>query len=231
LDGLNRLLKKLGIVPRDVSIYRRAFIHISVPQDQSQSYENLEFLGDAVLSMVVADYLVRQYPDERVGHLTRLRAYAVNQQTLSDIAKELGFDEFIEIERSKLRDKSGIEDSVLADSFESIVGAILLDRGIRAARRFALKFLKPVIADAVTSGELIDHKSSLQEYLQRKYRLIPRYRKVKATGPDHARVFTVECTFRGKVLSKGKGTSLKRAEQEAARKALAKLLKKRRKSK
>lgn len=227
MDGLRRLLKDLGITPRDIDIYRRAFRHISVPQDHSDSYESLEFLGDSILGMVTAHYLVCKYPEEKVGHLTRLRAHAVNQTSLSSLARKLGLEEHIDIERSRLRDKTGIEDSVLADCFESLVGAIMLDRGIRAARSFVLKHLKPVIAEAMHSGELIDHKSSLQEYLQRKYRQIPRYRRTKATGPDHARVFTVECTFKGTVLSRGRGTSLKRAEQDAARKALKKMKKKR----
>jgi len=229
VDGLIRLLKRLELDPRNITLYMRAFRHVSVLQDQSQSYENLEFLGDAVLGMVVANYLVHKFPTETVGLLTRIRAHAVNQESLSRIARNLEFEKYIEIEHSKLRDSTGIEDSVLADCFESIVGAIFLDRGIRAAKSFVLKYLGPVLNEGFDSGELVDHKSSLQEYLQRRFKQIPRYQKVEATGPDHARIFTVECTFKGKALSKGKGRSLKRAEQEAARKALAKLMKKHKK--
>jgi ribonuclease-3 len=229
LTNLHRFLEGLGIRPRRIALYERAFRHISVPHEHSESYENLEFLGDAVLSAVVAEYLVKNLPAEPVGILTRLRSNAVSQQPLRDLAKALGFEEQIEIEHSKLRDVEGIEDSVLADCFESIIGAIFLDRGSRAAKRFILEHLEPIIVGAVEAGELVDHKSCLQEYLQHRFKQIPRYRKIAASGPDHARIFTVECVFRGKVLSKGKGTSLKRAEQDAARKALKRYEKKPRK--
>jgi ribonuclease-3 len=211
-----------------MALFTRAFRHVSVPHQHSESYENLEFLGDAVIGLFVAEYLVRNFPDEGVGRLTRLRSLAVSRQSLSEISRRLGFEKYIEIEHSKLRDETGIEDSVLADCFESVVGAILLDRGMRAAKSFTLKHLRPIIDDAVTSGELVDHKSHLQEYLQSRFKKIPRYRKVKAAGPDHARIFTVECIFAGKVLAKGKGTSLKRAEQDAARKALKRYRKEKR---
>ena len=226
MDGLTRLLKRLELDPRNITLYMRAFRHVSVLQDQSESYENLEYLGDAVLGIVVANYLVHKFPFETVGFLTRIRAHAVNQESLSRIARSLEFQKYIEIEHSKLRDSTGIEDSVLADCFESIVGAIFLDRGMRAAKKFTLKHLEPLLNESIDLVELVDHKSSLQEYLQRRFKQIPHYQKVEATGPDHARVFTVACIFKGKALSKGKGTSLKRAEQEAARKALAKLMKK-----
>ena len=219
LSGLKRLLKRLGVRPRNIALYERAFRHISVPHEHSESYENLEFLGDAIIGFLVADYLVRVLPEEGVGRLTRLRSHTVNQDSL---ATDLGFDKYLEIEHSKIRDEEGIEDSVLADSFESMVGAIYLDRGMRAAKGFTMKHLTPIIVEAINAGELVDHKSSLQEYLQRRFKQIPRYHKVSAVGPDHAQVFTVECIFQGKVLSKGKGTSLKKAEQAAAMKAMKK---------
>ncbi len=212
-----------------MELYRRAFRHISVTQHHSESYEALEFLGDSVLGMVTAQYLFKTYPEETVGRFTKLRARAVNQESLSNAARKLGFEELIEIEHSTLRDRTGIEDSVLADCFESLVGAIFIDKGIRTARSFALKHLKPVFNEAISSADIVDYKSSLQEYLQQHYHQIPRYRRTKATGPDHARIFTVECTFKGSVLSKGRGTSLKRAEQDAARKAQKKIEKSRRK--
>ena len=222
MSGLKRLLKRLGVIPRNTALYERAFRHVSVPHEHSESYENLEFLGDAIIGLLVADYLVRVLPEEGVGRLTRLRSHTVNQDSLSKVATDLGFDKYLEIEHSKIRDEEGIEDSVLADSFESMVGAIYLDRGMRAAKNFAMKYLTPIIVEAINAGELVDHKSSLQEYLQRRFKQIPRYHKVSAVGPDHAQVFTVECIFQGKVLSKGKGTSLKKAEQAAALKAMKK---------
>jgi ribonuclease-3 len=225
LSELKRLLARLGVKPRNMALYERAFMHISVPHEHSESYENLEFLGDAIIGLLVAEHIVRVLPEENVGRLTRLRSHTVNQDSLSKIAKKLGFGKYLEIEHSKIRDEEGIEDSVLADSFESLVGAIYLDRGMRAAKGFAMRCLTPVIVEAINAGELVDHKSSLQEYLQRRHKQIPRYRRLKAVGPDHAQVFTVECVFQGKVLSKGKGTSLKRAEQDAAMKALKKFRK------
>jgi ribonuclease-3 len=114
----------------------------------------------------------------------------------------------------------------MADCFESLVGAILLDLGIKAARKFVLKHLRPVMDEALVNDDVVDHKSALQEFLQRRFKQIPHYRKIRATGPDHARIFTVECTFNGERLSKARGTSIKRAEQEAARKAMKKIMKK-----
>ena len=212
----------MGVTPRNMALYERAFRHVSVPHEHSRSYENLEFLGDAVIGLLVADYLLRTIPGEQVGRLTRLRSHTVNQDTLSTLAKDLGFEEYIDIEHSKIRDREGIEDSVLADTFESIVGAIYLDRGMRAAKNFAMEHMLPVLVEAINAGDLIDHKSYLQEYLQSRFKEIPRYRRISAKGPDHAQVFTVECVFQGKMLSKGAGTSLKKAEQDAARKALRK---------
>ncbi len=216
----------MGIKPRRIAYYKRAFRHISVPHEYSESYENLEFLGDAIIGAVVAEYLVKHFPHEPVGKLTRIRANSVSMKPLRDLAVSLGLEEYIEIERSRLRDAKGVEDSVLADCVESIVGAIFLDRGMPAARRFVLRHIGPVIDDAVETGDLVDHKSRLQEYLQHRFKQVPRYRKIDAAGPDHARTYTVECAFRGKVLSKGTGTSLKRAEQDAARKAMKRYRKK-----
>jgi len=224
-------LKRLGIEPRDMSQYVRAFTHISATVDPSGSYERLEFLGDSVLGMIISDLLYRSFPEKEEGDLSRIRAMVVSQEALSEKAEQLGFEKHLKADTVRTREGKQTEPSILADSFEALVGAIFIDRGYLCARNFILLHLKEDCLELRDMHGPSDYKSQLQEIWQHKYKETPEYRVITEVGPDHRKVFTIEAYYNGKILGKGSGTSKKKAEQEAAREAVTKEKKKQKGSK
>ncbi len=229
MSRLANYLNRLGIEPRDLSHYRRALTHISAAGDPSESYERLEFLGDAILGLVISDYLYRNFADKEEGSLSRIRAMVVSQEPLAEKAIELKLQKYIRVDTVRVREGEGIEKSILADAFESMVGAVFADRGYRQARAFVLKYLKD---ECIRHSDLTgptDYKSRLQELWQQRYKNTPDYEVVRETGPDHEKMFTIEVRYRRKVLGKGKGHSKKKAEQEAAKQAYERVIEKEKK--
>ncbi len=232
MSGLKRFLKKLGIEPRDLSIYRRAFTHISAARNCADSYERLEFLGDSVIGIVVSEFIFQKFPDKEEGALSRIRAMVVSSETLGAKAMEIGLDKYIRADTVRVRGGQQAEFSILADSFEALVGAVFADRGYRHAKAFVLRQLKDDCVNLKDMSGPSDYKSRLQELWQQKCKKTPEYEVVSEVGPDHRKEFTIEVKYRRKVLGRGKGSSKKRAEQEAAREAyereIAKISKKQR---
>ena len=227
--SLRRFLKKLGIEPRDLSVYRRALTHVSTAENHFESYERLEFLGDGISGMVIGDFLFRKFPCKEEGDLSRIRALVVSQESLGSKAVELGLDKHLRADTVRIREGGGAEFSIMADCFEAMVGAVFADRGYRAARDFVLRHLGEQFMDLQEMEGPFDCKSRLQELWQQMYKDTPEYKVVSEKGPDHNKVFTVEVRFGGKILGKGQGSSKKRAEQEAARKAYDKAVRKKKK--
>jgi len=217
MPRLGPFLKKLGIEPKDLGLYRRALTHVSAAPSIEESYERLEFLGDSIIGAVVSDFLYRQFPDKEEGDLSRIRAIVVNRETLGSKAIEMGIDKFIRADTVRVREGEQAEFSILADSFEALVGAIFNDLGYRAARTFILKALREECLNLSEMEGPADFKSRLQEMWQQRVKKPPDYYVVSESGPDHRKTFTVEVRYRGKILGRGKGSSKKRAEQEAAR--------------
>jgi ribonuclease-3 len=188
------------------------------------SNERMEFLGDAVLSLVVNEYLYRHYTEKREGELTKMKSVIVSKAILSHFAKRHGLGGFILL--SEHAQKAGVDetDSVLADTFEAIFGAVFLDGGFEAARGCVRRLLLSDVRGIFSIEENINYKSLLQEYIQALHKVPPRYRVSSTTGPEHQKVFVVEVSVQGRVIATGTGKSKKVAEQEAARTAYKRLL-------
>ncbi len=187
---------------------------------KARANERLEFLGDSVVGLVVAQYIFEQFPGLPEGDMTKLRAAVVCEPSLAGRSRHLGVGGQMRFGRGETvsgRDR----DSILADAFEAIVGALYLDGGLEVARSFVLRELSPVVAAARQGQVRIDYKTALQERLQREGNEAPQYRLLSEEGPPHNKRFQVGVFFQGKMLGSGWGRNKKEAEQEAAREALA----------
>lgn len=192
------------------------------PHQGLKFYERIEFLGDAVLQLVVSEYLYKRYPEMPQGKLTRLRAAMVCEASFSDFAKECHFDRYIRLGKGEEKSGARQRPSLLCDIFESFIGALYLDQGRQAVEKFVRQVIFPKL-DEGRFDHIIDHKSELQELLQQNGEVEINYELISETGPDNDLVFTVQVSTANQVLAKGSGHSKKAAEQNAANKALQKL--------
>ncbi|MDQ3045065.1 MAG: ribonuclease III [Chloroflexota bacterium] len=227
-DRDERFAARLGLQFRNPSLLRVALTHRSVLHDwpavgdglaPAQSNERLEFLGDALLGAIAAEYLYDRYLDADEGTLTRRRVALVRAETLVRWAREIGMTDALYLGSGE-RITEGVRDRMLAGAFEALVGAIALDRGMRAARTFLRTFLARD-APLVVAGETDENpKGRLQELAQELYQRSPAYETLPTSGPDHARVFTAAVSIGERPLGSGSGPSKREAEQAAAREAL-----------
>ena len=205
----------------NLDIISTALIHPSYAQEHSLVTNNqrLEFLGDAILDFIVAEYLYLNYGNKPEGDLTQIRAKVVCERALVQIGMEIDIGKYLLLGRGE--DKSGgrKRKSIIADTMEAVIGAIYLDQGMDGARSFVLRYLQPLI-DATAQGDYQDHKSRLQEYVQSVSRTNVHYRIISESGPAHARHFVAGVFFKDKILASGQGKSKKEAEQSAAAQAL-----------
>lgn len=197
-----------------------ALTHSSYASEHFGSIDNerLEFIGDAVVGLAYSDYLYRTYPEKDEGELALARAGAVCEAALADRARALDLGTYLRLGRGEERSQGRDRDSLLADAFEALVGAIYLGCGWESARFFVISQLAGIVGSNVK-----DHKTRLQELLQASVGELPEYRVRNTSGPDHAKTFTVEVLSEGRVLGCGSGRSKKEAEQGAAEEALARL--------
>jgi ribonuclease-3 len=213
---IEELTDRLDLGPEHVPLLRLALIHRSQGEVAATNNERLEFLGDSVLGMLTNEYLYGKYPTSSEGELTRMKANVVNKTSLARAARPLGLGQLLDMARSEEalggRDRS----STLADAFEAVLGAIYLNAGLDAARRFVQVYLFPEV-DLTRSW---DYKSTLQEQLQERFRSAPEYRITSETGPAHAKDFVAEVYLGSELLGAGRGGSKKQAEQVAAAEAL-----------
>jgi len=219
------LERRLGYRFSDTSLLETALTHRSHAYEQTDgektNYERLEFLGDALLGLIVSDWLFRDDPSAAEGVLTRRRQLVVRTTTLAERTRELSLDAELRLGRGEERTGGREKVSLMADTFEAVLGAIYIDGGIRQARNFIERHLEDVLRQTRGSREAKDdYKTRLQEAVQAKLRQTPRYRIVSTSGPAHALRFEVEVLVEGKVVGAGDGTNRKRAEQQAARVAL-----------
>jgi len=218
----------LGYRFHDRSLLLTALTHRSHSHErglgESLCYERLEFLGDALLGWIVADWLYRRDGDAGEGSLSRRRQMVVRTTTLATIARGLGLGEAIRLGRGEERTGGRTKTSLLADVFEAVLGAVYLDGGIRRARTFVRRHLGASLHEAAGGeGTADDYKTRLQEAVQGQLQRTPSYRIVSTSGPAHVLRFEVEVVVEGRVLGCGAGSSRKRAEQDAARQALHEL--------
>jgi ribonuclease-3 len=219
------LERRIGVKFKNAALLQQALVHSSYvnenPQLAPTSNERLEFLGDAVLGLIIADDLFSAFPDQDEGHLTELRTHLVRRDTLAKAARRMGLGDDLLLGRGEEAGGGRARPTNLAHIYEAVTGAIFLDGGLTAARRFVRKSLGPELAAITHSDFPIDPKSRLQELSQSRYQSPPHYRLVLAEGPDHARRFTIEVLVDGTVRGTGSGRSKQDAEKEAARLALA----------
>jgi len=213
------LLTRLGYTFRDQELLRTALTHRSASKNH---YERMEFLGDAVLNLVISNELYQRFPDASEGELSRLRANLVKGDSLSKIAVELALGDFLRLGSGELKSGGFRRKSILADVLEGIIGAIYLDGGMRAAEDFIRRVYSARLANANLDEELKDPKTRLQELLQSRGLDLPDYEIVRTSGQAHNQTFEVSCSIA--VLEKpvtGTGSSRRKAEQAAAERALA----------
>ena len=218
-----RFEELIGYRPKNWAVFYESLLHRSYLQylgPTVQSNERLEFLGDAILNSLVAEYLYRLYPEMEEGDLTKIRSRLVNRKALALRAKELHLSDHMLLSSSALQSVDSGSDSILADAFEAVIGAIYLDGGLEAAQTFVLGSLMShaeILSSALTDD---NYKSALLEYSQARSLGVPRYTVIKEDGPDHDRRFTVEVFLGAESLGLGIGRSKKDAEQAAAAQAL-----------
>lgn len=209
----------------DKKLLETAFTHTSYANEHRllkiSHNERLEFLGDAVLQLLISEYLYKKYPKKPEGDLSKLRAMIVREESLAGFARDCQFDQFIKLGKGEEKSGGRNRDTILGDAFEAFLGALLLDKDVAKVK----KFIYQVMIPKVEAGEfemITDYKTHLQELLQVNGDVAIRYQVISETGPAHDKVFDVEVFVEGKSIGQGQGRSKKLAEQEAAKNAVEK---------
>ncbi len=218
---------RLGVVFHDRTLLDLALVHGSRINESQQpptaSNERLEFLGDAIIGMVMAEELYRQLPDAGEGILTSTRSALVRRESLAAVARDLGLGTYLRFGRGEAASGGRNRERNLANVFEALVAAIYMDQGYESARAFVLRNLQSKVEDARIRGTISNYKAMLQERLQAASLPAPTYRVVNAIGPDHAKEFTAEALLNDTILGRGEGRTRKAAEMAAACAALVQL--------
>lgn len=221
------LQKTLDVSFNNLALLEQAMVHSSYinenPGFAPVANERLEFLGDAILGFIVAEKLYQDFPDLTEGEMTKLRSTTVRKDTLAGVARSIKLGNHLYMGKGEEASGGRNKSVNLAGALEAVIAAVFLDRGLAITRDFVLRLFGEELQKAIKPDTGIDYKSKLQELIQSKYHLPPTYRLVKAMGPDHDKMFTVEVIADDTVLGKGSGKSKKRAETEAARSALEQL--------
>lgn len=216
---------KIGYSFKNPALIAQAFTHRSHLNENRtagrEHNERLEFLGDAVLELVVTEYLYAKYPEKPEGELTAYRAALVNTQSIADAATKLGMNEYLLLSRGESRDTGRARQIILANAFEAIIGALYLDSGYDTAKAFIDTNIFYKTEDVVANRLWQDAKSKLQEIAQEKSGITPAYQLLSQSGPDHDKVFVVGAFIGNEKVAHGEGRSKQEAEQDAAQKALA----------
>ncbi len=227
MTPLDSFQQSIGITFNDFSLLERAFIHRSYlnehPKLGLEHNERLEFLGDAVLELVVTDYLYRNYPNPE-GDLTNWRSALVKTESLADVASKLGLSEHFKLSRGEAKGNSRSHALISANAVEALIGAIYMDQGYERAAEFITEHIVSTLPKILATGTWVDPKSRFQELAQERYGLTPAYRVLAEDGPDHDKVFTVGVFVGDRLLGKGQGSSKQAAQQVAAATGLEKLV-------
>ncbi len=215
----------LKINIQDISLLQKAFTHRSYLNEHKKTInehnERLEFLGDAVLELVVTEYLFLNY-NEAEGILTNWRSSLVRTESIGSIAKKLGFENYLRLSKGEKRGSQRARDQILANCFEAVIGAIYLDQGYSVVQKFIQDNLIVTLNNILSTGSWVDPKSKLQEVVQSQELATPFYKVVSETGPDHEKTFTVAVFADNKIIGQGIGPSKQLAQQQAAIDALEK---------
>lgn len=216
--------KKVKIVFKNKTLLKQAFVHRSYVNEHPRlgfsHNERLEFLGDAVLELAVTEYLYKKYPEATEGDLTSYRAAMVNAVTLATAAGDLGMNGYLLLSKGETKDTGRARQDILANTFESFIGALYLDQGYAKAKNFIADALFGKIEEIVEKGLWKDAKSAFQEKAQEYFGITPSYKILSETGPDHDKQFTTGVYLGHEMVSEGRGKSKQEAEQSAAKNAL-----------
>jgi ribonuclease-3 len=222
--NFSRFEEKSGTTFKDKALLRQAFTHRSYINENKnvklEHNERLEFLGDAVLELVITDFLYKNYPQKPEGELTTYRSALVNSITLSEVASNLTMNDFLLLSKGEAKDTGRARQYILANTFEAVTGAVYLDQGYDMARLFIEKHILIFADQMIAKGNLTDAKSSFQEKAQEKTGITPSYKLIRDAGPDHDKSFTVGVYIGKDQIAAGEGKSKQEAEQNAAVRAL-----------
>lgn len=229
---MDRLQQRLGYTFGDRRVLIQALTHKSYGHEFSQEKsialrdnERLEFLGDAILDVVVSDILLEAFPNANEGHLSKMRAAVVNEKTLAQLAKALEIQHVIRLGKGEAQTGGNEKPSILSSTFEALIAAIYLDGGFNAVYPVLRHIFAPFFLEERDLIAFYDHKTQLQEIVQAQWKVTPSYHLVDANGPDHAKVFEIEVRMNGRILAVAKGSSKKEAEQNAAKEAILVIIK------
>jgi ribonuclease-3 len=225
MSDLVKLERILGIRFRDEAVYKEALTHKSFAAEHQLNYDNqrLELLGDAVVQIILTDYLYRRYTGLQEGDLTKIRSAMVNQDALAHFARDISLGSFLLLGHGEEMSGGRDRQTNLEDVFEAVIGAIYLDQGWEVAKDYVTRQLMPLFKQVEQGGILKDYKTILQEVVYQEAQQTVSYELVSTSGPDHDKTFTFHVKITGKVMGTGTGRSKKEAEQKAAKEALAKI--------
>jgi ribonuclease-3 len=217
----------LDIHFKNLEILNKALSHksyVNEVDEKLENYEKLEFLGDALLGLVISDYLYNQRQYLKEGTLARIKSYVVSEHTLYKIGKKMNIQKYLLLGKGEEKSGGRYRKALIGDCVEALIGAYYLDRGFKKAKGFVEQLLSNEIEDVEENRHVKDYKSILQEFTQKRYKVIPQYAIVNVEGPDHRRKFFINVTIRKKTFGPGVGESKKQAEQQAASIALKELI-------
>ncbi len=224
---LEQLQERLGYRFGDRRVLLQSLTHTSFGHEfhQDKPYalrdnERLEFLGDAILDVVVSDILLESFPTANEGQLSKMRAAVVNEKTLTQVAKSLHLQDVVRLGKGETQSGGNLKPSILSSTFEALIAAIYLDGGFNAIYPVVRALFAPLFVQDKDLVALYDHKTRLQEMVQSRFKVTPSYQLLKTFGPDHAKTFEVEVRIQGRALAVATGSSKKEAEQNAAQAAI-----------
>lgn len=226
-DELKEFQKKISYSFKNIELLQRALVHRSYGNENWEykniNNEKLELLGDAVLDLVVTEYLFHNFEESTEGDLAKLKAMVVSEPVLADISVEIGIGNYLMLSKGEEMNGGRERDSILGDVFEALLGAIYVDSGFESVKAFTLKYIKYRIEHINENENLIDYKTIFQEYTQKEHKKIPEYSVIEEIGPDHNKIFKVVVKLKEKTIGEGIGKNKKAAEQMAAKNACLKL--------
>ena len=223
---LDKFQQVIGVKFKNKSILNRSLTHRSYINESGSDIrdnERLEYLGDSVLALIVNEYLFKQFGEYREGNLAKIKSAVVSEATLEKVSKRLNLGSFILMGKGEEQSGGRERTSILANTLEAVIGAVYLDSGLKVCHKFVLKLLKNDITRIDNLSYLRDPKTTLQEFVQKKYKERPVYEVVNEVGPDHNKEFVVQLVINGKKINTGEGTSKRKAEMNAAMDTLRKI--------
>lgn len=221
IQQLQELQSIIGVEFNEIAMLNQSLTHTSYAYELNgnnniSQNERLEFLGDVVLGLIVSEYIYHKYPHYMEGDLAKIRAKVVSRPILAKLSKHLNLGHYLLLGKGEEITGGRTRHSILADTFEAIIGAIYLDSGLETSRSFILGQIKEDIEKITSNVQVQDYKTDFQEFTQKKFKLLPVYKVIKKEGPEHKRIFEIAVMVKGKTWGIGRGGSKKEAEQKAA---------------